>query len=121
MNNINHFIHMMYNETINNNKWKEVILLSNKIMYWKKETHILNLKYEEGSFEIPWYTLISTTSNWDIKVFLSAYIQNEIKKIKWNKIYCFYNNALYFLECEKDETWQLYNLSNEWYSNYYIL
>lgn len=112
---------MMYNETIINNKWKEVILLDNKIMYWRKTTHILNLEYNDGCFKIPWYTLISLSSNGNIKTFLSDYKQEFIKSIRWNKIYCFYNDSLYFLECQKNKEWHLYNLSNEWYSNYYIL
>lgn len=123
MNNIKHFIHMMYNETINNNKWKEVILLDNKIMYWRKTNYILDVTYNDWSFRCDNYTFVSLSSDKSkikqIISFLESYTENN-KKINWDKIYAFYEDDLFFAEYNKKLKQRfLYNLS-EWYGEEYI-
>lgn len=119
-NNTKHIIHTLYNETILNNKGKEVLLNNNLIEYWRKKILILNVNYDWWSFETKvkqtGYTLISISSN-EIKDFFKSFI-NNYKWHKWDKIYCLYHNELYFLEYQKTKEWHLYNLSTTWYWYY---
>ena len=114
------FINAIYNETILNNKWKEILLNDYLIEYWRKKIYILDVKYIDWIFETnAKYSLISINND-NIKIFLEKFITN-FKNYRWDKIYCFYNNELYFLEYQKTKEWYLYNLTNTWYWFYNII